>query len=294
MDFSVIDDREGTKQEFRLAIGKHESVPEGLLSYESEQNSKVSGFKESKVTKKNYAKLVPAMLILDVKFKQSSTIVSLCVQRPHLLVALDFLMEIVEFFVPTVRNMLSDERDKDHLRFINAIIPEQPIYSQPTSEFSLSPNKPLIVESEKFDHLIFDGKGGNLCLEDRDGIKLSNHSSEAMIFVGNGKRLQFRNVHVKVFFIPFIFDLSPIAIPNFLMLFLLQNGKFLDSCIFLGTNSSYSASEDDNVFLGNEGLDVPSDAPQQRMMKINDPKVQVGAPSKTQYVIEIQVRHDDT
>ncbi|CAA6669756.1 unnamed protein product [Spirodela intermedia] len=217
-DFSVIDNREGTKQEFRLAIGKHESV---------------TGFKESKEKEKNYAKSVPAMLILDVKFKQSSTIVSLCVQRPHLLVALDFLLAIVEFFVPTVQNMLSDERDKDHLRFINAIIPDQPIYSQPSSEFSLSPNKPLVVDCEKFDHLIFDGKGGNLCLEDRLGITLSNHSSEAMIFVGNGKRLQFRNVYVK-------------------------NGKFLDSCIFLGTNSSYSACEDDNVFLGNDGEDAIS------------------------------------
>lgn len=35
----------------------------------------------------------------------------------------------------------------------------------------------------------------------------------------------------------------------------MQNGRYLDSCIFLGTNSSYSASENDKVYLeeGDEG-----------------------------------------
>lgn len=30
---------------------------------------------------------------------------------------------------------------------------------------------------------------------------------------------------------------------------MVQNGKYLDSCILLGSNSSYSASEDDEVLL---------------------------------------------
>lgn len=35
----------------------------------------------------------------------------------------------------------------------------------------------------------------------------------------------------------------------------MQNGQYFDSCIFLGTNSSYSASEKDQVYLeeGDEG-----------------------------------------
>lgn len=41
---------------------------------------------------------------------------------------------------------------------------------------------------------------------------------------------------------------------------LVQNGQYLDSCIFLGTNSSYSASENDKVYLeeGDEGPQLNS------------------------------------
>ena len=216
MDFTVMDNREGTQEEFRLTVGKHESVPERCFSYELEKNSKVGPLQESEAEPEMFEKTVLAMLILDVKFKKSSTFISMCIQRPHLLVALDFLLAVVQFFVPTVQNMLTDKGDKDHLRFIDAIIPDQIVYNQPCPDFSLSPIKPLIIESEKSDHLIYDGKGGKLCLKDNLGNELSNFSSEPIIFIGNGKKLQFRNVIVKVSlsyfnfeFTFFFFHLSP-------------------------------------------------------------------------------------
>ncbi|OVA12725.1 Pleckstrin homology domain [Macleaya cordata] len=228
--FTVVDDREGSRQEFRLAIGKPDSLGYGpLLSTSHDDNEHIAGSGKN-VLNDNNVKPIPTMLILDAKFNQSSTSISLCVQRPQLLVALDFLLAVVEFFVPTVGTVLSNKEDDNPLHISDAIILDQPTYNQPSAEFSLSPQRPLIVDDERFDHFVYDGKGGNLFLRDRWGFNLHSSSSEAIIYVGSGKRLQFKNVFVK-------------------------NGEYLDSCILLGTNSSYSASEDDQVFLerGNEG-----------------------------------------
>ncbi|KAL2348225.1 hypothetical protein Fmac_002225 [Flemingia macrophylla] len=218
--FSVFDDREGVEKEFRLAIGKPENVGVSHLntsSYDQKQDSMASS-----LIKGNNFDLVQTMLIVDVKFGQDSTFVSLCVQRPQLLVALDFLLAVVEFFVPTVSSMLSFEENRSPV--LEAIIMDQSVYKQPCAEFSLSPQKPLIVDDDNFDHFIYDGDGGTLHLKDREGSNLTEPSLEAIIYVGNGKKLQFRNVVIK-------------------------GGQYLDSCVFLGANSSYSAIEDDHVYL---------------------------------------------
>ncbi|KAK7309084.1 hypothetical protein RJT34_05549 [Clitoria ternatea] len=219
--FSVLDDREGVEQEFRLAIGKTENVGASSLndfSYYKNQEESV----DSSLIKGNNFELVQTMLIVDMKFGQDSTFVYLCVQRPQLLVALDFLLAVVEFFVPTVSSMLSFEENSFHM--LEAIIMDQSVYKQPCAEFSLSPQKPLIVDDESVDHFIYDGNGGTLYLKDRQGCNLTAASSEAIIYVGDGKKLQFRNVVIK-------------------------GGQHLDSCILLGANSSYSALEDDHVYL---------------------------------------------
>lgn len=193
--FSVFDDREGVEQEFRLAIGKPQNIgasPLNAFSYYQNQDSVNSG-----ITKGNNFEPVPTMLMVDMKFGQDSTFVSLCVQRPQLLVALDFLLAVVEFFVPTVSSMLSyDEHNRSHM--LEAIIMDQSIYKQSCAEFSLSPQKPLIVDDESFDHFVYDGDGGILYLKDRQGFNISAASSEAIIYVGSGKKLQFRNVVIKV------------------------------------------------------------------------------------------------
>ncbi|KAK6251014.1 hypothetical protein SCA6_005019 [Theobroma cacao] len=225
--FTVIDDRLGTEEEFRLAIG----MPKNPLVSVSDTNSQL--ISKGNVTIEDGFKPFPTMLILDAKFSQFSTSVSVCVQRPQLLVALDFLLALVEFFVPTVGSMLSNEEDKKSLHMVDAITLDKSTYTQPSAQFSLSPVKPLIADDEKFDHFIYDGNGGILYLKDREGVDLSAPSNEAMIYVGNGKKLQFKNV-------------------------LIKNGQFLDSCISLGTNSGYSASKDDLVYIegGNEGVQV--------------------------------------
>lgn len=143
-------------------------------------------------------KLVPSMLIIDARFSEYSTTLSLSIQRPQLLVALDFLLDFVEFFVPTVRSMLSNEEEKNSSHIVDAIILDQSIYNQPCGEFSLSPVRPLIADDERFDHFVYDGRGGTLYLQDRQGLNLSSPSVEAIIYVGSGKKLQFKNVTIKV------------------------------------------------------------------------------------------------
>ncbi|XP_058084436.1 uncharacterized protein LOC131232245 isoform X2 [Magnolia sinica] len=258
--FTVIDDREGTLQEFRLAIGKPESFGYSLHHVVDDNNKNV-GSHETNRGKNNALTPSLTMLILDAKFSQSSTAISLCVQRPQMLVALDFLLAIVEFFVPTVRSMLSNEEDNNSSQIVAAIILDQPIYYQPSAEFSLSPQKPLFVDDERFDHFVYDGKGGSLYLQDRQGRNLSSPSPEPIIYVGSGKWLQFKNVFIK-------------------------NGEYLDSCILLGSNSSYSASENDNVFLerGNKGL--LQDALEERREHVPAPNAEVGR--STEFIIELQ------
>lgn len=194
--FTVIDDREGTEEEFRLAIGMPGKIGYGLLhSLTDDEHQHMA---DGNVIKENGVNLVPTMLILDAKFGRYSTFVSLCVQRPQLLVALDFLLAVVEFFVPTVGDMLSNEENMNPVHAVDAIVLDQPIYRQPFAEISLSPLSPLIVDDERFDQFIYDGKGGILHLKDRQGFNLSAPSKEAIVYVGSGKKLQFKNVVIKV------------------------------------------------------------------------------------------------
>ncbi|KAJ8763967.1 hypothetical protein K2173_003749 [Erythroxylum novogranatense] len=218
--FTLIDDRVGIDEEYRLAIRRPEAI--GCSpSYASNDDETHEG---RKIIKESESGPVPAMLILDAKFLQHSTVICLCVQRPQLLVALDFLLAVVEFFVPTVGNLLSDEESNKSSYEFDAVVLDESVYIQTSAEFSLSPLRYLIADSERFDYYIYDGNGGILHLKDRQGFGLSAPSKEAIIYVGSGKRLQFRNVVIK-------------------------NGQYLDSCVLLGSNSGYSASRDDNVIL---------------------------------------------
>ncbi|GAB2263603.1 hypothetical protein Droror1_Dr00025737 [Drosera rotundifolia] len=225
---NLLDDRVGTLEEFRLAVGEPKSL--GHLYPQSstdDEGLNVDGDVPIEVD----LNVAPTMLIFDAKFTESLTSVSICLQRPQLLVALDFLLDVVEFFVPTVRGTVSIEDEDAPIHLTDAIILNDSTYTQPSAEFSLSPVRPLVVDDERFSHFIYDGNGGTLYLKDSHGRNLSSSSAEAVVFVGHGKSLQFKNVVIK-------------------------DGRLLDSCIVLGTNSGYSAAEEDRVYLvaDDEGL----------------------------------------
>uniref|UniRef100_A0A1J3IIE4 Putative vacuolar protein sorting-associated protein 13A n=1 Tax=Noccaea caerulescens TaxID=107243 RepID=A0A1J3IIE4_NOCCA len=255
--FSVIDNREGTEKEFRLAVGRPADLDFGDSHSLTDGDQ---GLTQSSVTKGSDIRPLPSMLTLDAQFGQSSTFVSVCIQRPQLLVALDFLLAVVEFFVPTIGSVLSSEEDKN-LNMVDAIIMDQSVYKQQTAEAFLSPMGPLIVEDEKFDDFVYDGNGGTLYLKDRHGGILSSPSTEPIIYVGNGKKLQFRNIVFK-------------------------NGQVLDSCISLGAYSSYSVSREDGV-----ELEVYHKAPQQDNERKEDLVSQspsITTEKSTEMIIEFQ------
>eukprot|EP01018_Ginkgo_biloba_P007485 Gb_23775 [translate_table: standard] len=224
--FSVTDDREGTPQEFRRAIGKAENIDCTPFDWAHADRQETDEQQRS-MLKGSDCRPVITMLIVDVKLCQSSQKVSICIQRPQLLVALDFLLAVAEFFVPSIQSIISDGTGETPVDISGGIILDQPIYSQSCEEVIISPTRPLVADNEKYDHFIYNGKGGCLRLVNRFGADLTEPSQEALVLVGSGKKLQFKNVFI-------------------------QNGEHLDSCVSLGANSSYSASEDDGVFLERE------------------------------------------
>lgn len=193
----MLDDREGTKEEFRLAIGKPKSFgscPVDSVTYDDTQH-----ITDGNIGNFNDMNLVPTMLIVDAKFGQALTSVSLCIQRPQLLVALDFLLAVAEFFIPKVSDALSTEEVKNSVYGINAIVFHESTHKQPSTEFSVTPLRPLVVDDERYVHFVYDGNGGILHLKDRQGFYVSGPSTEPIIYIGDGKRLQFKNVVIKVF-----------------------------------------------------------------------------------------------
>ncbi|CAM8991956.1 unnamed protein product [Rhodiola kirilowii] len=79
--FTVIDNREGTEEEFRLAVGNSDSF--GCSQQKAAVDSSILIDKDSDS--------VPTMIILDAKFTESLMSITLCVQRPQLLVCSRFL-----------------------------------------------------------------------------------------------------------------------------------------------------------------------------------------------------------
>lgn len=195
--FIVNDDREGTEEELRLAVRQPKNVrhrPDYEVVNEEHENVKAD-------VKYDEILGVPTMLILDAKFSHYTTSLCLCIQRPQLLVALDFLMAVAEFFVPTVRDMLSNDEDEKAPSVVDALDLDKSTFSQSDEVFTLSPQRPLMVECESFDHYIYDGRGGTLLLQDREGKMISSTSLETIIYIGSGKHLQFKNVTIKVCFL---------------------------------------------------------------------------------------------
>lgn len=261
-NFSVTDDREGTEQEFRRAIGKADNIEYAPFHWVHTDSQNSAEEQNKTLLSGRDCNPVTTMLILDVKLNKSSQKVSFCIQRPQLLVALDFMLAVAEFFVPSIMNISSDDNVENPVD-MSWVILDQPVYYQCHDEVTISPTRPLVVDDERYDSFIYDGKGGRLRLVDRHGADLAEPSQEALLFIGSGKNLQFKNV-------------------------IIQNGEYLDSCISLGANSSYSASEDDGVFLLTETNHFSEDTLQESSCKDPSASDSQYKNSQLDLVIELQ------
>lgn len=70
----------------------------------------------------------------------------------------------------------------------------------------------------------------------------------------------------------------------------MQNGDYLDSSIYLGSNSSYSASRDDGVFLEGPPEESDTSSKTSREEDKKDQKKEDGNKPPVEMVFDLQVR----
>uniref|UniRef100_A0A0A9CII0 Uncharacterized protein n=1 Tax=Arundo donax TaxID=35708 RepID=A0A0A9CII0_ARUDO len=164
------------------------------------------------------------MLILDYRSRSSFQSFVIRIQQPRILV-LDFMLPVVEYFVPSLGTITSREESldskNDPLMRSDDIILSEPVFFQRENVTQLSPGRQLIVDGYDIDEFTYDGCGGtiSLCKEfDKKGQLYSG----TIIIVGRGKRLRFKNVKI-------------------------ENGALLRRCVYFNTGSSYSISAEDGV-----------------------------------------------
>ncbi|KAI5072395.1 hypothetical protein GOP47_0012501 [Adiantum capillus-veneris] len=213
----VKDDREGTEPALQHMIGK---ADENDYHIEDRCGSNSFSFDSEDV----FSPLT--MLVMDAKLSPTIQMVSLRIQQPKVLVAVDFLLAIAEFFVPSLHSTTSDSEDidQDPLNFREGLYLDQQEFIQERNEVVLTPKSPLVADNPSIDEYVYNGKDNILRLEIEEESHSDHLVGEPLIFIGGGKRLRFKNV-------------------------VIQNADLLDICVFLGPNSSYSVSESDRVYL---------------------------------------------
>jgi vacuolar protein sorting-associated protein 13A/C len=222
---SVLDQRWDTKPEMRLMLGSMADVEKnGLPSHVPYVDS------ESSLPDDLSPQLT--MLIMDLHFKPNSQAVVIRVQRPRLLVVVDFLLAVAVYFVPSLGDVTgrndSESSETDELFVDNHLRLSTRIYEQEDEMVILSSDRQLVADAYDIDDYIYDGCGKTLCLNVKDD---GYDSWEPLIIIGWRKRLHFKNVYIK-------------------------NGLLLSNCIHLSFDSSYSASFDDGVVLEGMGTDT--------------------------------------
>lgn len=191
---SVLDQRWDTRPEMRLMLGSMADVEK--LGVPQAPGRPIVTDDQSEESSPQLT-----MLVLDLRFKPDSQAVVLRVQRPRLLVVVDFLLAVGEFFVPSLgdvtgRSDLDNSQNDtvavdDHIRLTTSL------HLQEEETVVLSAQKQLIVEAHDVDEFVYDGCGKTLCLNVKDD---ENGPScwEPLIFIGWRKKLRFKNIHIKV------------------------------------------------------------------------------------------------
>lgn len=214
--FSVLDIRPDTKAEMRLMLGSDASK-QGLCGISVSNINALTPFSDDGYVGKNSESAandadVPnlTMLLLDYRSRSSSQSFVIRIQQPRVLVVLDFLLAVCEFFVPSLgtitgREETLDPKNDPIFRNNNIVLSSQ-IYEQKEDLVHLSPKCQLIVDAFDVDEFIYDGCGGTICLsEDIDLEDVSSSIPQPIIIIGRGKKLRFKNVKIEVLKLQFIY-----------------------------------------------------------------------------------------
>lgn len=190
---SVLDQRLDTKPEMRLMLG----------SMVDDERLGVSQTPPIRTSEKDFVDAFPqlTMLVLDLRFKPDSQAVVIRVQRPRLLVVVDFVLAVAEFFVPSLGNATEESKLEnaeadveivdEHIRLSTSL------HKQEEDIVVLSYERQLIAEAYDVDEFIYDGCGKTLLLDVKDNEN-GPFPSEPLIVIGWGKKLRFKNVHIEV------------------------------------------------------------------------------------------------
>ena len=146
---------------------------------------------------------VLTMLIIDYHVRSSSQSLVIRVQQPRVLVVLDFILPVVEFFVPSLGMVTGRDEmmhpENDPFTKSEDIVLSQSIFFQQSDDMYLSPQRRLIADGCDIDEFIYDGCNGTLHLITDSELKngtLGTHPP--IILIGRGKKLRFRNVKIEV------------------------------------------------------------------------------------------------
>ena len=185
LKFSIHDIRPDTKSEMRRMLGSY-SETANLCAEDSSTDAGVSNL---------------TMLILDYRWRSSFQSFVIRIQQPRILVVLDFLLPVVEYFVPSLGTITGREESldpkNDPLMRADDIILSDYVFLQRENFIQLSPVRQLIVDGCGIDEFIYDGCGGTISLcEEFD--KKGQVYSGIIIIIGRGKRLRFKNVKIEV------------------------------------------------------------------------------------------------
>ncbi|XP_031738035.1 uncharacterized protein LOC101213129 isoform X1 [Cucumis sativus] len=225
--FSILDIRPVTKPEMRLMLGS------------STDTSKQAPLENFPFPKKNsFGKAysegnldmdipVATMFVLDYRWRKESQSFVLRVQQPRVLVVPDFLLAVVEFFVPALRSITGREETmdpkNDPIGKNNSIVLSGSIHRQSEDVILLSPSRQLVADALGVDDYTYDGCGNTIRLvEETDGKGPHSGRSQPIIVIGRSKRLRFVNLKI-------------------------ENGSLLRKYTYLGNDSSYSVSKEDGV-----------------------------------------------
>ncbi|KAG9446693.1 hypothetical protein H6P81_012821 [Aristolochia fimbriata] len=226
--FSVLDVRPYTKPEMRLMLGSASDITKQTVG--STVNFPLlspGGFERNKETSNEVNSPNLTMLLLDYRARSNSQSLVIRLQQPRVLVVLDFLLALCEYFVPSLGSITGREEmldpENDPVTSNSNLVLSVPMYLQKEDVVHLSPSQQLIVDGFCFDEFIYDGCGGTICLSDEFDFKeTSSSSTQPIIIIGRGKKLRFKNVKI-------------------------ENGGLLRNCTYLGNDSSYSVLAEDGV-----------------------------------------------
>lgn len=191
---SVLDQRFDTRPEMRLMLGSMSDV-EKLGGPSVPARGNVDN--ESAIDSSPEL----TMLVLDLRFNPDSQAVVIRVQRPRLLVVVDFLLAVTEFFVPSLGKTAS-ENDPEDSQNLAEICDEHirlatPLHQQVDDTVVLSCERQLIAEAYDVDEFIYDGCGKTLLLDVKDD-EMGPAAWEPFIIIGSGKKLRFKNIRIEV------------------------------------------------------------------------------------------------